>query len=780
MNPRNLSMYKAIRSTSWGRLRVEALEDRIVLDSRHVYPPVHLQIQHPIVLSGGFYTVQQGDTVEYRLSLSGRPAQEITIGLIGNQADVALDPLNSSHRATVPGRPLDDGFGTDIRSGSFVVQYPNEKLIATLTYTSLDGTRGYGGYADGVGTAEITVIEKNSRPLDKTPEMVKKWQAMADEFHSKSMSWNVEAQVLGAGSILAGGVGVFTSATGIGAIVFGGIATSAGLAGIDANLLSILFQKKSEYYAKLAVDPYDPNYATIPRLSPFTISLAAADGHPELSGLIAASNAFFANSAQEDALLVAIYDCFNRASSADMKGDTYWAGQQTAAARAFTVQLAGLLERQAPLLKALQDEYAKTGSKKPQSASLVDLQKQRLTAEGLDPLARSIATALGYTAADVERYLALLATASSSGSARIIPDDLTYSYLLGMAKGVVAEAGASYNPVPRPLIASGGQDGRAVVFTPVANGQYTSPVTLAPFGAIGTDVRTAAGDVNGDGVTDYILSTGPGTPIRLAVVSGTDNRTPLVPAFDPFGGNFTGGGFTATADLDGDGRLEFVVTPDVGGGPRVSIFALGEDGQVVTRANFFGIDDPNFRGGARAALGDVSGDGIPDLAVAAGFQGGPRTAIFDGLSLFGTPTKVVNDFFAFPGEDATRLRNGVYVTIGDVDGDGLGDLIFGGGPGGGPRVLVLNGKKIAAGDVDGAQAAPLANFFVAGDSQSRGGVRVATVNADRDTRVDLAVGSGSNVRVYHGKGFVSGGEPVEYQDLTPLDGSFAPNGAFVG
>jgi hypothetical protein len=217
--------------------------------------------------------------------------------------------------------------------------------------------------------------------------------------------------------------------------------------------------------------------------------------------------------------------------------------------------------------------------------------------------------------------------------------------------------------------------------------------------------------VNGAGFADYTLVTGPGTAARFAVVSGRDNSTLLMPSAAPFGGDFAGGAFVAAGDLDGGGRAEWVFTPDQGGGANVVIYSLNPDGALSAPRAFFALGNPAFRDGARVA-------------------------------------------------------------VGGVDPDGFADLVAGGGPGSGPRVLALNGRLLAGGDVAGACAAPLANFFVAGDVADRGGARLAVKDADADGRADVIAGSGegsaSRTRVYPGRGIGPGGEPAGFQDLDPF------------
>ena len=297
-------------------------------------------------------------------------------------------------------------------------------------------------------------------------------------------------------------------------------------------------------------------------------------------------------------------------------------------------------------------------------------------------------------------------------------------------------------------------------------GTGTPRVTLKPFAGA---VRTAVADFNADGTPDLAVATGPGEPAEVRVYDGVTFAVLFQAVV--FEG-FTGGVFLSAGDVTGDGVPDLVVSPDEGGGPRVTVYD-GRGFRVV--ADFFGIDDPNFRGGARTAVGDFDGDGAGDLVVAAGFGGGPRVAVFGGNSVgAGAPRKLFGDFFLFE----PALRNGAYVAVGDVDGDGRADLIGGGGPGGGPRVLVLNGADLLAGAAGGARV--LANFF-AGDVNSRGGIRVSVKDLDGDRFADVVVGAGagagSRVTGYFGKDFAGASAPEAFAfDASP--GQLG--GVFVG
>ncbi len=337
---------------------------------------------------------------------------------------------------------------------------------------------------------------------------------------------------------------------------------------------------------------------------------------------------------------------------------------------------------------------------------------------------------------------------------------------------------------PAPVLAGGPFDGTARVLNP-SGGQLVAGDTLTFFPGLGANVRVAVADVNGDGVPDFVGATGPGARDLLAIIDGKTRA--VLASFAPFEPTFAGGLFVAAADLDRDGKADLVVTPDQGGGPVVAVYSgarlsAGLTGDAAQVVRFLGIADPAFRGGARPALGDVNGDGTPDLVVGAGFGGGPRIAVFDGRDVAAgsaTPGRLLPDFFAFePG-----LRNGAFVSAGDANGDGKADLAFGVGPGGAPRVRVYDATGLlTAGSFPSLDAVSANHLdFFAGDPSLRGGVRVALRDVDGDGKADLITGSGegepSAVRVY--KATSTQSNPSPDQQLDPFGVTLA-NGVFVG
>ncbi|MFO0936318.1 MAG: FG-GAP-like repeat-containing protein [Gemmataceae bacterium] len=291
-------------------------------------------------------------------------------------------------------------------------------------------------------------------------------------------------------------------------------------------------------------------------------------------------------------------------------------------------------------------------------------------------------------------------------------------------------------------------------------------------------VRIASADVNGDGYADVVAGSGPGRSTLVRLFDGVTGEQLIEIA--PFESSFTGGVFVALADYNDDGVPDLVITPDEGGGPRVRVLN-GIDGSTIN--DFFGIEDTNFRGGARCTTGDVNGDGTADLLVAAGFGGGPRVAVFDGKSIHlplsgnSMPPKLVGDFFAFEN----NLRNGVFLASGDVNNDGSDDVIFGAGPGGGPRVMISSGPAILA-DPTVAINTPLANFF-AGDTNSRAGIHVTVANADWDDGIDVVTGAANgfapHLTTYTAAELLAHAVPAAYHDELLFDPNIL-SGVFVG
>ncbi len=334
---------------------------------------------------------------------------------------------------------------------------------------------------------------------------------------------------------------------------------------------------------------------------------------------------------------------------------------------------------------------------------------------------------------------------------------------------------------------SGGSGSQDVFVYDATTGDEAPAYQVTPFTSAEAPggIRVALADVTGDGVPDVIAGTGPGVSASVRILDGaTQEPLSTITPF-PLDPSFTGGVYVAAGDLNGDGFAEIVITPDQGGGPVVAIYN-GSD--FVELKRFFGIEgDPNFRGGARPALGDLNGDGFLDVLISAGFQGGPRVALFDGSNLLSTasnmqPSKIVGDFFVFE----QSLRDGAFLAAGDIDGDGMAELITGGGPQGGPRIRAFSGAVLITGDfnTNDPVEAQIANFF-ASNPNNRGGINV-TVRQTDDPQLRAAIVSAEGpgilpiVNVFSAENLAADpSDPRASDSLLPFPTSFL-GGVFVG
>lgn len=255
---------------------------------------------------------------------------------------------------------------------------------------------------------------------------------------------------------------------------------------------------------------------------------------------------------------------------------------------------------------------------------------------------------------------------------------------------------------------------------------------------------SAAGDINGDGVPDLIVGApyanvaGPASG-RVLVVAGATGSV-IHALGGAAAGDLLGCSVAGVGDVTGDGVPDLLIGArgdDVGGANAGAAFLVsGATGSVVWVVR--GQAGDNL-GAAALGLGDVNGDGVPDVAI------GAWTADANGKNsgavriLSGTSGALLR---VIAGEAAYDHFGGALALAGDLDGDGIDDLLVGArwnasaGPGAGSAYVhsAVSGARLrtlrgaVAGEAFGVAVAGLGDVTGDGVPDLAVGVPSARVN----------------------------------------------------
>ena len=272
-------------------------------------------------------------------------------------------------------------------------------------------------------------------------------------------------------------------------------------------------------------------------------------------------------------------------------------------------------------------------------------------------------------------------------------------------------------------------------FPPLQDATY-----LHEFSAYGVPhygVNVTCAQIDGEGGDEILSGAGPGVIYGPHVIGYRFDGTPLPGlSFLAYGTNKYGVN-VAAGDLDNDGFDEIITGAGPGAvfGPHVRAFDYDGAPPVipVPGVSYFAYGTPKW--GVNVAAGDIDGDGYDEIVTGAGPGTiyGPHVRGWDVDG--GTAAAMPGVSFLAYGTN----KFGVNVTCGDVDGDGIDEMVTGAGPG------AVFGAHVRGWNYDGSGVTELPgiNFFAWPPGEARYGAKVfAGADLNNDGRTELVVGCG--------------------------------------
>ncbi len=255
------------------------------------------------------------------------------------------------------------------------------------------------------------------------------------------------------------------------------------------------------------------------------------------------------------------------------------------------------------------------------------------------------------------------------------------------------------------------------IATPDLNGDGKADIAIG-----GTAITTASDPGSDPGYVAVVFGQAAGGTVDLAALPDGDGFRIIGPDdVEGFGRSLASAG-----DINDDG-LDDLLIGSVGGsdGDGVVYVVFGSasaadvDLSALTPergARIAGPDMAGLRGTTLARIGDTNGDNIDDIAIGTpGFDGGEgRVDVLLGGSEF---TDV--DLATLPEDrgfniDGPGLGTGLSVAGGDVNGDGLADIVLAAGLGSDDNAVVVYGSTTPS-DLDAATMSADQGFQIGGD-----------------------------------------------------------------